>query len=139
MNIVWGTATKSRLMPLEAFQKRCLKLLFRYPASTPSKILFNKLSVLSLGQQYILYSAVKMYQLTKGLKRSNINFHVRSNISGHSTRTPRLLQLPKCTSSKYGTGGASHGIIQFFNQIPTSLLVPNNTNLFKKKDQIAFF
>jgi len=139
MNIVWGTATKSRLWPLEVFQKRCLKILFRYPASTPSKILFNKLSALSLSQQYILSSAVTMYQLTKGLKRSNVNFHIRSNISGHSTRNPHLLHLPKCKSSKYGTGGVSHGIIIFFNLIPTFLHDVNNTSLFKKKIKSYFF
>lgn len=119
--LLWGTASKTRLMRVQRLQNRALKTIAKLPLRTSTNLLFSVhfVDLLPIKAQYIQQICTLMYNIVKNNTHHTFDFTSNRNIHNHNTRT-NLFKKP-CVRTNYGKNRFTFSGPTEFNSLPEDL------------------
>ncbi|KAK3915233.1 putative RNA-directed DNA polymerase from transposon BS [Frankliniella fusca] len=131
MNLIWGSATETRLHPLKTMQNRAIKTLFEKEYRTPTTQLYKPLGFLPLAKLHEKTLMTTGFAIYNEFWRCQTIFARNFSVHSHNTRSCNLLHTQSFKSSKYGIRSIYNSIVQAFNSIPQEYSNCNNMKSFK--------
>ncbi|KAK3922301.1 putative RNA-directed DNA polymerase from transposon BS [Frankliniella fusca] len=131
MNLIWGSATETRLHPLKTMQNRAIKTLFEKEYRTPTTQLYKPLGFLPLAKLHEKTLMTTGFAIYNEFWRCQTIFARNISVHSHNTRSCNLLHTQSFKSSKYGIRSIYNSIVQAFNSIPQEYSNCNNMKSFK--------
>ena len=130
-NIIWGSAPKSVLAPLEVLQKKALKIALNMPIRTLSDTVFKESKVLTLANIHKLHVSIFMFKYKNDLlpKSFTNKFSLNSAKLSYSTRTAQQYALPKFATNQFKQSLYYEGPT-IFNALPNSFESSNTLSIF---------
>lgn len=133
LNVIWGTATESRLRSLKVLQNRSLKTLYGLHRRTPTEELYQNLNILPLHTEIQLSSSIFAYSVINGLKMSQTIFQLHGQVQSNVvTKNTQKIHTKHYKSTKYGINGTYNFICKAYNSLPTSIISKSRFSNFKE-------
>lgn len=117
LNIIWGSACKNVLRPLEILQNKAIKNLYALDRMYPTLLLYRNFNIPSVSDIYYLQNVVFIHQIINNTKHSNINVNFRENIHQHYTRNRNNIDLPNIRTRLGESSIYFHGM-RLYNNLP---------------------
>ncbi|KAK3925041.1 Beta-glucosidase 31 [Frankliniella fusca] len=118
-SLIWGTATNSRLNPLQRLQNRTVKQIFGLHYRHPSLDLYTSLGIMPIRNLISQSASTFAYLITNKNKRnSQTKFKYNHEFHSHNTRNNSKLRPTVSNSTRYGLQAVRNNCIQNFNSLP---------------------
>ncbi|KAE8738427.1 hypothetical protein FOCC_FOCC016091 [Frankliniella occidentalis] len=133
MSLIWGTATNSRLNPLQIVQNRIIKQIFGLHYRHHSLDLYSSLDIMPIRNLINQSSATFAYRIINKKRNSQTKFHFNHEFHSHNTRNNDKLRPSISNSTRYGLLSVKSSSIQNYNNLPEDTRTETKTSKFKTK------
>lgn len=133
MSLIWGTATNTRLNPLQRLQNRIIKQIFGLDFRHPSRSLYSDLQLLTIRSLTSQAAATFAYLVTNNKRISQSVFQQSYQIHNYNTRNQDKLRPTPSNSTRYGLLALNNYCIHIFNSLPDDIRKEGDTKKFKIK------
>ncbi|KAE8747081.1 hypothetical protein FOCC_FOCC006219 [Frankliniella occidentalis] len=131
MSLIWGTATNTRINPLQRLQNRVIKQIFGFHHRHPSIDLYSGLNIMPIRNLINQSSATFAYLVINQKRISQTKFNHNYEVHSYSTRNNDKLRPNISNLTRYGTLAVKSNCVRINNSLPESVRKENKTNKFK--------
>ena len=133
MSLIWGTATCSRLNPLQRLQNRIVKQIFGLDFRYPSRNLYIDLQLMPIRSLVNQSATTFAYLILNKRRISQSTFHQNFEFHSHNTRNQDKLRPAISSSTRYGLLSIKNHCIHVYNSLPDVIRKEDDTMKFKRK------
>ena len=129
LNVVWATASLSKIKPLQVLQNRCLKAIYRLPILFSTWELYSRAKILPLLGMYGLQLSCHTYKVVRNQTIHSFNFRNNTRVN---TRQANCLYVAGVRTEKCKKSFSYAGPYTF-NKLLTDIVNAFSIEMFKSK------